>query len=116
MSGSGGTSDTDWRATGVGETGGGKDPCDIRVETTLNSPDPVVLRGLSEGDALTVVLASQPPTRVVALTDSGQIAGSVTAPVLPRLIQCLQSGNSYVAHVLVVREGTCDVLIQRQNG
>lgn len=69
----------------------------IQFSTTLNSPQPDVIDALEVGDQLTI--ATSGPS-VVALSPSGDIAGSINWASNSRLIQCMEEGTEYVAQVL----------------
>lgn len=121
MSGSGGGSSSTQRSnvpptrrpTRGGENGqnGGesRDPCDIIEVTTLNSPNRTVVTTLRDGDVLAIELRDE--RRLLAM-HGNRVAGSVTSTSHPRILQCMQRGSEYVAIVLSVRGGACDVRIQ----
>lgn len=119
--GGGGGNDEEWRKTGDpvagggGSGGGGKsppgNPCDIVDVTMLNSPDRAVLSTLSAGDVLTLNYLQGPPRRLVAETDKGQAAGSITSIALPQLIKCMQANVKYKAEVISVKGALCQVRI-----
>lgn len=126
MSGSGGPGNTDWRPTddipergdrsGGGERGGGgsapSDPCIFTETSTLNSPKKNVVVTLRVGDVLDVNLLAGPPRQLVA-QHNGAIAGSITSPKSPQIIQCIQQRNvTYVAEVTAVRGGVCQIEIR----
>lgn len=118
MSGGGGRSD--WTETrrpppaGSGGGGGtGVDPCDIVSLTNLNSPNPAVVPTLRPGDVLDVRLQAGPPRVLQARTAAGQVAGSITSPEMPRIIDCIRQGVIFVADVVTVRGGVCQVRIRR---
>ncbi len=122
MSGGGGGEET-WRkvvpggaqttAGAGGPAGGASDPCAIVETTAINSPDRAILGTLRIGDLLAIELVMGPPRRLVARASVG-IAGSITSPSLPQLIQCMQAGNHYVAEVLALRGAVCQVRVRRQ--
>ena len=108
MSGSGGggiRKPDEWRLPSDTGAPGEDDECDIVEETVLNSPNPEVVSGLEPGQRLSVVLVAEPRQRVVAMTASGQIAGSITFPRLLTLIECIGKERSYEAEVLRVDHG-----------
>ena len=123
MSGGGGGGDT-WRPEpkpvpkpkAGGDGGGGKeppDPCNIVETTTLNSPNCTVVATLRTGDLLTLVFQAGPPQRLVAEQSPGVVAGSITAPSMLQIIQCIsQGGYAYVAEVLSVRGAICQVRVR----
>lgn len=88
------------------------DPCDIHELTTLSSPSASVVRGLSPGDVLDIQLRPGPPRVVEAHTSGGQVAGSITSPVLAQLVQCIQRGRRYQADVHTIRGGMVSVMVR----
>src|ERR1700693_3812498 len=78
---------------GKGKVGGSpSDPCNIIETTSLNSVVRTVLTTLRVGDVLDVVFIPGPPQRLVAQA-SGSIAGSITSPSMPQIIQCIKQGG-----------------------
>jgi hypothetical protein len=124
MSGPSGGGGDNWRPTGSpatpvpGDRGRGKggdapDPCDITVDTPLNSPNPAALAGLKSGDVLAVRLQAGPPVVLVALAPGGQVVGSITAAAMAQIIACIRSGVQYQAEIRSIRGGVCTVRISR---
>lgn len=118
MSGSGGRDDGGGghfpgAGTPMGQGGGDTtDDCGtLSGRTTLNSPKAAVIARLSIGDILLVQLRTSGPEVVVALFE-GQEAGSVTFTKLVTLINCLKKGVPYVAEVLAIQGGGCEVLVR----
>lgn len=107
MSGSGGGS-------GVGGGGDSYQDCpDIFEETVLNSPNHVILANINVGDILSVTIYQEAghPT-VVAVDSGGNVAGSITAGSLARLIECLEEGYDYAAVVTAIDGGRCYVQVR----
>lgn len=105
---------TDTSGGGGGGTGGPEvDRCNIISLTNLNSPNATVVSTLRPGDVLDVHLQVGPPRLLLAVTSPGQIVGSITSAEMARLIACIQQGESYVAEVVSVRGGVCQVRIHR---
>jgi len=123
MSGSG-SGGNDWRPEPAkptskpkgGDQGAGEkappDPCNITEVTTLNSVNRNVVAGLRPNDRLAVVFQVGPPQRLVAQTQAGATAGSITSPSMLQIIQCIQAGHNYEAVVLSVRGAQCQVRIE----
>jgi hypothetical protein len=123
MSGSGGGGG-DWRPEpkapvfepkGDGGSGGGVepgDPCVIDEVTPLNSVSPAALRTVRPGTLLDVVFVPGPPRRLIAQDSAGQIVGSITSRSMLQIIECIQSGRRYVAEVLGVQGGSCQVRVR----
>ncbi len=104
--------------SGPGGSGGGGGP-EIWTEidctriseiTVLNSPDPDVVSGLKKGEVLDVKVYKE--TSLVAVTEDGEIAGALTPPLLPQIVECIEEGFEYVAIVLSVSGGECRVHIK----
>jgi hypothetical protein len=101
------------KGSGGGGGGATPDPCNIKERTTLNSVNRTAISGLREGDRLKVVFEAGPPQRLVAMTAANAVAGSITSPSMPQIIQCItQGGVEYEAEVLSVRGAVCQVQVQ----
>jgi hypothetical protein len=123
MSGGGGGGG-DWRpepkapirgsASGGGGGGGigSDDPCSIDEVTSLNSVSPAALRATRPGTVLEVSFVSGPPQRLVAQDSTGQIVGSITSRSMLQIIECIQGGRQYVAEVLAIQGGSCQVRVK----
>lgn len=105
--------------SGPGGSGGGGGPgpeipeidCTrISERTVLNSPAPDVVGRLTKGDLLDVKVLNG--TSLVAVTEDGDIAGALTPPLLPRIVECIDAGFEYVAIVLSVSGGECRVHVK----
>lgn len=102
---------------GSGGSGGGSgaNPCATLMATTiLNSPKAAVLAHLQPGQVLDVGLRAGSPGVVVA-TWKGQEAGSITFATIATLINCLNAGFSFVADVLSVNGGRCEVRVRPES-
>jgi hypothetical protein len=96
---------------GGGDDGSGiSDTCAIHEKTTLNSVDRTVLATLRVGVVMDVVFDSGPPHRLIAQLN-GAFAGSITSPSMLQFIQCIQGGKQYVADVIAIQGGTCQVVV-----
>lgn len=88
-------------------------PCSLlRITTTLVSPNVEILRTLRIGERLDVVLIAVNPRRlrVAALTSSGvEVGGVLPGQQLPRLIECLQQGQRYIATITDLAPPRCSV-------
>lgn len=82
----------------------------ISEKTVLNSPVLEVVGSLKKGDVLSVRV--QNGTSLVAITKDGKIAGALTPPLLPRIVECIEEGFEYVAIVLSVSGGECRVHVK----
>ena len=109
MSGSGSSGGT---GGGAGGTTGTVDCTNIFEETTLASPVPEVLQRLQVGQILRLQLQQPPRGPLLAVTDQGETAGSITTTSLTRLIICINDGHQFVALVRAVSGGKCDVEIR----
>lgn len=110
--GSGERYPTSGRSVGVG---GGADPCDLKIRTVINGPDPVLVSGLKTGDVLQVVLGG-PNSRTiqVRLLTTAQVVGSLVGfGDAGRLTTCMSAGHEYGAEVLAISGGKVDVEIYR---
>lgn len=108
-SGGGSGSGSGTGAGGGGSGGGRLLKCpNIKFTAVLNSPQPNVLNTLKIGDILSVSIQSGSSISVVVTSNKG-IAGSITGQYLSDLISCMQNGYEYVAKVVSINGGKCDV-------
>jgi len=106
--------------SGGDSTGGGFDPgveisCSTLFEKTiLNSPKPQVLAKIKVNDLLNLQLMPSGASKVlVAMTQEGEVAGSITSSKLPKLIHCIEYEHfSYIATVDRVDGGRCEITIR----
>jgi hypothetical protein len=101
-----------------GHGGGGERPpvnsIDCRaivIKTSIVSPDPDVLATLNESDDLKIVLHSATGP-LMALTDNNQVLGAVFTNSPTMLIQCINEGTDYIATILNIDGGECQILIK----
>lgn len=99
---------------GGGGSYGGSSPsydCNmLSINTHLASPDPSVISTLVNNQILDVALVSTTgPIQLV--TNDGRIVGAILPTVIAQLIQCISDGHEYIAKVLEIRGGNCQVLI-----
>lgn len=93
--------------------GGGPDPCDLFIDTDLESVRAAALSDMSQGDQLTVDLdlSSPPFIAVVCRKADGTVVGSLAGIVsLSQLRTCLGNGIRYTVTVTSVGIGTCHVV------
>lgn len=118
MSGSGGSGTPgDWipRTPKDGGPGEGINCEALVVDTALNSPVAAALKGLKKGELLSVELSKSTGGRdiLVARTQDGAVAGSLTPPQMIVIIGCIKGGTSYVAELLDnTSGGHCSVRIR----
>ncbi len=106
--------------SGNGNGGGGWSGPDDAVDcanfferTVINSPNPAVLKTLKVGDVLQVTVDAKRVVKVV--TDSGDVAGSVTSARMLQLINCIEDGFTYVAIVKSIDGGRASVEIRPES-
>lgn len=82
-------------------------PCDeLEDETPLNSVDMAVIRTLVVNQKLKLRLdESDRPPQVLALTEDGRVAGSITSTLIGRLIACMRERYVFQGAVLSVSGG-----------
>jgi hypothetical protein len=104
---------------GGGGGGGGRPPiepvpnCELIERTQVNSPKAGVIKHIQVNDVLTVKLLTEAGQKLlVAETDRGETAGSLTPRHLPELIRCIQAGHRYIAVVLRVLGGIVEVEVR----
>lgn len=97
--------------------GGGYNPpktvdcATLSITTSLASPDPAVIAGLSPGDILDIQLIP-PAGPVRAITSTGLVAGAIAPSDLATLVQCISDGYNYVGRVISVNGGNCRISIK----
>jgi hypothetical protein len=109
MSGSGGNHDWD-------RTEKQFDCAGLIERTLINSAVPAVVAGLKVTDVLQVTLSSIGGAQILqAITSTGAIAGSLTPPRLPQIIECIGNGFVFVAVVLEINGGAVKVEIRAES-
>lgn len=98
---------------GGGGTGGTpvSDCASIIRQTTLNSPNPNVLKQLKPKDHLLVALGPE-GDRIEAQNQQGDVAGSITFTGVSALKRCLEEGWSFFAIVLSIDGGDCRIEVR----
>lgn len=97
------------------DTGATRQNCaDIVLKTQLASPDPDVIDDLGVGDILNIKLSSATGP-LQAVTMDGQIAGAILSSNPALLINCITEGHEYLARVLSINGGDCQVSIYCDN-
>lgn len=90
--------------------------CNIFEKTILNSPNPVVLSRLESNDVLNLRVEDSNGRRsLVAIDNTGEVAGSITSMSMARLIRCIESGHNFIALVIEIDGGRCDVQIRPES-
>lgn len=84
--------------------------CNIVERVPLNSPQAAVLAVLQVGTVLDVEVVTPGPLLVAK--HKGQIAGSLTPQTLLDLLDCIAKGRVYVAQVVLIRGGLCEVEVR----
>jgi hypothetical protein len=113
MSGSGGNFSRGVSAASErssGASGQSTDCTRFMAPVLLDSPKPAVIAMLRVGDILELEFGGQRQVVIEARTRNGQVAGAVTG--LPKLRRCMQEGYRYIAEVMSVKGGACNVQIR----
>jgi hypothetical protein len=100
---------------GAGPGGSKDDPCSsLILSRPLEGPVPGVADALAVGAILTLQLRQGPPKIVAAVTADGLDAGSI----LPtqRLLDCLEQGVAFEAHVDLADGGLVQTTIRAAAG
>ena len=104
----------------MGGSGGGwtpttpSNPCErLAFRADIASPQPAVISSLQVGQKLLRSLIQGPPPSVHVL-NNGSIAGTLTGPNVPRLIQCMMQGFVYEADVVALNGGICTVQVHSE--
>lgn len=90
-----------------------KDCSSLTIRTKLASPDRRVIDEISIGESLNIVL-TPPAGPVTAVTNDGKTAGAILHVDIDSLIECISDGHEYVAKVLEINMGNCEVLIKHR--
>jgi len=114
MSGGGGGGDPTGGGLPPGEVGPELDCASLYDRTILNSPVPDVLSKLKKGGVLSLTLSS-PKGPLLAVTDGGETAGSITSSKMVQLILCIEQGFRFIAIIQDIVGGRCDVLIRPES-
>ena len=96
----------------IQSSGGLNDPCDIKEQTILHSPNVSNLSGIRKGIVLNVSLRQG--SKIVALDSSSKLVGTIICPSNSRIINCINNGNQYVAEVIFKRGAQIRVQIRRK--
>ncbi len=83
--------------------------CDIVERVPLNSVQRNVLVSLRVNQELGVEVRRQ---SLVATTDSGDVAGSLTPPRLAAILACIEQGREYRAVILKIKGAFVEVEIR----
>lgn len=79
--------------------------------TNLASPQSAVINDLEEGDLLNVkAVREQGPIQAFDAQD--RLAGSIISRQQVRLLNCINGGTEYVAQVLSIEGGQCNVEVR----
>ncbi len=90
-----------------------KDCTTLVIRTKLASPVRQVVDEINIGDLLNVVL-SPPSGPVSIVTQGGKTAGAILPMDLNALIECISDGHEYVAKVIEINMGNCEILIKHK--
>jgi len=81
------------------------------INTNLRSPQANTIQNLKKGDILIIQVASdQGPLQ--AFDNAGNLAGNIISREQAKLMACIIAGTEYVAEVLSVENGQCDIQIR----
>ena len=64
---------------------------------------------LNEGDILEIAIIDG---SVTAIAKSGDVAGALTSRDTVRLKKCIETGHDFIAKVIKVDGGSCDVIVK----
>jgi len=84
---------------------------DLVINTNLASPRTEVVTHLEPGNILDIRLeGDQGP--IVAVDGNGNVAGSIISREQLRLLSCIVAGTQFVAEILSIINGQCQVQIR----
>lgn len=83
---------------------------DVNIITNIATPNPEVLDSIEIGDYLDIVLRGTTGP-IVAVTNAGDVVGSILTMDISQLINCISDGFRYHGKVLSKDGGDCRILI-----
>lgn len=86
---------------------------DLKFETILASPIAEVLELIEKGDEMEITISSTGNSCVVIFRS--KIAGSIVASNLLQLINCLKSGNRFIAIVKSIEGAKCKITVVHES-
>ena len=89
------------------------DPCDIREQAVLRSPNPAAVANVSVGDPVTIRSVTVQGADVLVAEANGVRLGVVDAPSEAALLDCIKAGNSYGGVIAQKQGGAVSVSIRR---
>jgi hypothetical protein len=84
----------------------------LLIRTTLKSPEPRVVAALRPDDVLVVEFRQDGSDAVVAKNQGGEVAGAIVSGSHAQMVACMRKGFQFVALVLGVDGGACDVEVR----
>lgn len=88
-------------------------PCkELQALTTLNSPDPQILKEIKVNDCLTVKAHTIGKQKILAAFRGQEVAGSITDAMAERFLDCIAKGFKYKATVIAIKGGRCEISIE----
>jgi hypothetical protein len=111
--GGGGTGNYRSRGGSGGDSGGGTDPCDIEIESVLQSVQVEALRGSKVGTILSVALEMENGSERLCAKHDDKIVGSIVSMFATTIIECIQKGNRYQAEITEIHGHQCRVRIKK---
>lgn len=82
----------------------------LAFETPLYSPVPAVVTRLKKGEFLRVELDSKLRT-VLAITQTGDVAGTIVGSKMSSIASCLKNGFVYKGEIIRLSGGNCTINI-----
>ena len=106
-----------------GSSGGGipsinrpdeNDDCQgLVINTNLSTPQAAIISNLKSGEILSIHAASEQGP-IQAITEDGIVAGTIISREQVRLLSCINKGTNFIAEVLLVKNGQCQVQISAE--
>lgn len=84
----------------------------LDFNTALASPDPKLLAQVKADWVLDVATRSVAATKVAVVLFQGQVLGTITSPEAVQLVDCIEKGFKYRAHVQEIKGGLCRVRVR----
>ena len=89
------------------------DPCDIREQGVLRSPNSVTIANVSVGDPVTIRAVIIQGAEVLVVDAKGVRLGVLDTPSEAEILECMKLGNSYAGAIVQKQGGAVSVSVNR---
>lgn len=98
---------------GGGGGDGGIDPCELKFDTNVYSPDPSVLAKVSVGQSINIILVGKVVAVTVPALKNARLGTLAGVKVMATLVKCLQNGVIYEGKITKIVGGAVDISVWR---